>query len=788
MKTGFFSLNIHNKKSMTKLFTTSIVLFFGLSLHAQMALEQWRDHFPNRGTIAVAEGNNRVYAANQYMVYSYSLQDNSLETISKVDKLSDVGISAMAFDATSSTLVVGYENGNIDLIRNGTSMNINSIVNSDMFGVKTINDITIESGRCYFSCGFGIVYFDLINQEVIDTYIIGPGGVNLQVYAVDKFDGKIYAATDIGLMAADADNSFLSNFANWSLVPTPQPNEQVMDVGALGEHLFFIQNNGEADVLYATSDFTNYPELLSGDFRGIDISGNRIIARRDIFVDIFHPNLSLDYYVWLDTPGMSLLSNEAVILESGEIWSGDEMHGLIHYRNIPNSFEIIQPAGPAYIDNFKLQVFNGELFKLNGKPASNWTPSYNHRGFEVLKDGEWTTYDSSSDPIWHEDEENIRDLMVVAVDPDDENHWFVGTWVSGILEYKNGEIIHRYSEENSPLQGEGETGGNAAVAGMAYDDSGNLWVSNGYADTPVLVLDTEGEWHAFSPSAAGATGSTLLSEVLIDQSGYKWFVRPRGNGIMVYNDNNTINDPDDDEAVAIGTQVGEGNLPTMDIYSLAEDLNGEIWVGTGEGVVVFYSPGSLFSGSNYDAQQILLEQDGNLQVLLETEIVNTIAVDGANRKWLGTSSSGLFLMSADGTTQINHFTTSNSPLPSDAIQSLAIDGESGEVFIGTDNGVVSYKSTATDGAASNECSKVYPNPVREDYEGPIAITGLERNTNVKITDVAGNLIFETTSEGGQAIWHAQNFEGNRVTTGVYTALSTAPEGNSRCVAKIMVVR
>src|SRR5690606_8927416 len=298
--------------------------------------------------------------------------------------------------------------------------------------------------------------------------------------------------------------------------------------------------------------------------------------------------------------------------------------------------------------------------------------------------------------------------------------------------YRNGELVHRYHEENSPLQGEAETGGRAAVGGLAFDNDGNLWVSNGYSDTPVLALTSEGEWHAFSPNAVGGQGSSLYSDMLIDQSGYKWLVRPRGHGVVVYNHNGTLEDATDDAAVALTNEVGKGNLPTMDIYSIAEDLNGEIWIGTGEGIAVVYSPGSIFSGGDYDAQRILLEQDGNLQVLLETEQVRSIAVDGANRKWLGTAGSGLFLMSADGTEQIHHFTTSNSPLPSDVIQSIAIDGATGEVFIGTDNGVVSYRSTATDGAASNECAKVFPNPVRENYHGPVAITGLERNTNVKI--------------------------------------------------------
>src|SRR5690606_31283261 len=216
-------------------------------------------------------GNGRIYCANPNMIFSVNLTDNSIEKISKVNLLSDAGISSIAFDPTSSTLVVGYESGNLDLIRNGLSININSIQNSGIFGIKSINDIYIENGRCYLSCGFGIVYFDLINQEVIDTYIIGPGGANLQVYAVAKFDGKIYAATEIGLLSADADNPFLANFVNWSSEENLPNSTEVTDVGAIGPYLLFLQNSGETDILYATTDFAEYISLEEGDnFRGFD--------------------------------------------------------------------------------------------------------------------------------------------------------------------------------------------------------------------------------------------------------------------------------------------------------------------------------------------------------------------------------------------------------------------------------------------------------------------------------------------------------------------------------------
>lgn len=771
-------------KKILLVFYALFALFAGV---AQTALEQWQDHLPYTETHTVVYGNNQIYCAGPYMVYSYSLNDNSIEKATKVNVLSDVRISTMGFDQHSGTLVVGYENGNLDLIQNGRTFNLNAILNSSFFGQKRINQIFTEDGRAYISTGFGIVYVDLQNQEVVDSYIIGPGGATVQVNAVNKRNGYIYAATEIGLFRADASNTFLANFNNWfQLNEIPNASLAVTHLVVHSNQLVLLQRglSDNEDVVYASPDDESWVELRTGtDMRGLNVSAERLAILYRDFVEVLTPSFEYNYIAYFAPPFDRLRCNSVYIRSASEIWLGDERRGVV--RHIPNSeiMEEIHPQAPMHPDGYASMFVNNTFFKISGNPASNWTSSFNPRGFEVFKDGEWATFDNSNTPFFTDN--GIRDVMVVAVHPDDENHWFVGTWGYGLLEFRNDEVVNWYTEENSPLQGSSATPF-AAIGGLQFDDDKNLWMTNGYSDTPILVLDSEGEWHPFND--AGAGGSNLYSQLLIAQSGHKWIVRPRGNGIVVFNDNNSIDDTADDEGISITSQVGQGNLPTMDIYTIAEDLNGEIWVGTGEGVAVFYAAGSVFSGNNFDAQQILLEQDGNIQILLETEVVRSIAVDGANRKWIGTEGSGVFLMSPDGTEQVYHFTESNSPLPSNNVTAISIDGETGEVYFSTDLGTASFRGTATDGLASNTCRKVYPNPVRPGYEGPIAIEGLERNTNVKITDVAGNLVFETTSEGGQAVWNGTNVQGVPVTTGVYTALCVAPEANSSCVAKIMVIR
>lgn len=228
----------------------------------------------------------------------------------------------------------------------------------------------------------------------------------------------------------------------------------------------------------------------------------------------------------------------------------------------------------------------------------------------------------------------------------------------------------------------------------------------------------------------------------------------------------------------------------MEVSDLAEDQDGEVWVGTSKGVAVFYNPEAIFSDDeqDFDCQQILIEQDGNIQILLETEVVTCVTVDGGNRKWLGTQTSGAYLVSPDGTQQLAHFTAENSPLPSNNIQSMAIDGQTGEVFFGTDQGIISYRGEATQGATSASCASVFPNPVRETYQGSVAITGLVADSDVRITDIAGNLVYKTRSLGGQAMWPATNLSGQRVSTGVYLVMASDPTGASTCNTKVLVVR
>ena len=348
--------------------------------------------------------------------------------------------------------------------------------------------------------------------------------------------------------------------------------------------------------------------------------------------------------------------------------------------------------------------------------------------------------------------------------------------------------IKRYNETNSSLQTL-LPGNFVRIGGLAFDPQGNLWMSNSSVSEPISVLKPDGTWKSFRCNNLISDYSTL-GDVLMTQSGHLWVIVPRGNGLFAMNNNLTVDDTSDDQYRKVSVEDRFGKVITNDVRSFAEDKNGNLWLGTNQGVLVMYSPYRLFTDGELYAQPILIpRKDGSglADPLLGTQIVSTIEVDGANRKWLGTAGGGVYLVSEVGVEGIHHFNSMNSPLLSDNIIDICVDGISGEVFFGTDKGVISFKGDALSGSSMYNEVVVYPNPVRETYEGPVAIKGLVANTNVKITDIGGNLVFETESLGGQAIWDGKNFRGDRVATGVYMIYLASPYGSFSHVTKLLFI-
>lgn len=763
-----------------------VIIFSGMLSYTQdIAIGGWRHHLPNRTVISLAEANNIIYAATPYGLLEYDKNFNSIRKIDKVDGLSDFGISVINWSDSHNTLLMGYSNGNLDILKNEQIITVSDIRQANILGSKTIYNIYFSENKAYLACGFGVVVFDMDQFVILDTWYIGPDASMLNVFDIIIKDNYFYAATEAGLLKASVDAPNLADHQYWNLVPelSGYPNS-FNHLESHAGYLFANLTSPEGDTLYY-SDGTQWlilnPDVSENFYvhkTNVRSSGDFLTISSMDGVYVFDENLELEAKIF-SYAGRNSSTWDAFIGKSNVFWAADNRAGLI--RGIINAwYESIIPEGPPYDESFGL-THNGEALWV--APGSTQPGIFNDRGIFVYYENNWNTFSRWLFP----EIDALRNIHQVTHHPGNPKRAFASAWMGGLLEFDAEEgLINFYNEENSTLQQRTGVSDWLRVGGSAFDSKGNLWVSN--SNTPVFLhaLTPDGNWIAFPHNGTIADNETL-GEVVIDNFDQKWVAMPTGGGIMVLGeeslDNNEVF-----EIRKLGTQDGNGALPNNRVSALAKDQDGYIWVGTDGGVVVFYSPQQVFRSEFYNAQSIIVLQDGFAGRLFENEVINTIFVDGSNKKWFGTESSGAFLLSPDARETILHFNRNNSPLPSNNITDITINPKTGEVFFATDLGLVSYRGFATEGQNQHTDVYAYPNPVRPGYAGYIAVKGLVTNARVKITDINGNLVYDTFAEGGQLVWNGRDLFGNRPSSGVYLVFSTDPEGNETMVTKILFLK
>ncbi len=751
-----------------------------------IAVGHWRHHLPNHNVIKIFETPSKIIGATNYSLILFNKDDNSIERINKVHGLSDFDISTIAYSDKHEAILVGYNNGNIDVVVNNVFMNLTDILDASVIGSKRINKIYTDADRALLACDFGIVDLSLSDWLIYDTWYIGPFGSIVNVYDVLIADNKVFAATNAGLLAAGLDAANLADYRNWHKIDVSgTPDETINKLAVHGGMLFANKpDNHGNDMIYFMEDGAWYPFEISGaggleTTRSLKSSRDHLIISHDNVISIFdhdmNPVATVNSYY-----NGSVRANDALFDSGHNLWIGDRQYGLVRELG-PQSFEKIVLPGPRYANAFGLASGGERLWVAPGAAAYNGANSWNRNGIFMLENGKWSTFDRNE----FAELEDVADVISVTVDPNNHNRAFAASWYGGMIELDPDGVVALYNEENSTLKKRIEHNDRLRVGGVAVDRSGNVWVTNSEVDRPLSVRKPDGTWMAFTSGGAFGT-QTRVRDIVIDNSNQKWVNLP-GSGIFVFKEH-SLENTNNFDARRLTTQANNGNLPSNNVHSMAVDHNGYVWVGTEEGVAVFYSPQQAFSGDPFNAQRIVVEQaDGFAGYLLETEVVNCITVDGSNKKWFGTSRSGAFLISADGRETVFHFNADNSPLPSNNVLDVAIDGKTGEVFFATDRGLVSFRGFATEATTKHSNVYAYPNPVRPGYAGYISVKGLVRNASVKITDISGNLVWETVAEGGQAVWNGQDLFGRRPSTGVYLVFSTNDDGEETMVTKIMFI-
>jgi hypothetical protein len=738
----------------------------------------WQGYFSYNEIKSLSQSPTAVFAASENALFTKDLSTNLIKTTNTVDGLSGQTISVIYQSVKSKKTIIGYENGLIIVINDvdGTMLNVVDILNKELSAaIKKINHFLEFNGIIYISCDFGIVQFNLATMQFGDTYFIGDNGAEIKINQTAIFDGFIYAATVNGIRRATITNRNLIDYRQWTTIAAGSWSH----VAAFGQDLFAI--NSVANVSrfnVASSSFAGIIQLPQPVVDSRATASSFIVTTSNT-VSIYNSQMALIRQIDASQiAGISPAFMAATIINQ-TVFIGTKENGLITTSlSFSTTFDNITPSGPARNNIFGITTSSKELWAVYGDYASNYNP-YPLDSYGISKFDKKGWFEIPYEKLF-----GAKSLAKITVNPNNEKQVYASSFFSGLLKIENDEPTILYNQTNSGL--ESLTFGGPAyvdirINGTAFDKAGNLWVTNSLINNGLKVLKTNGQWQSFATSTIvkDVVGSNF-NTIAIDKNGTKWIASSQ-NGVIAFNESTN-------KFKNITEGADTGNLPFRNVRAVAVDTRNQLWIGTTKGLRILSNVNSYQSEDQMTTNPIIIVEDDLPQELLFEQFITDITVDGANNKWIGTADSGLFLVSPNSQETKYHFTVNNSPLPSNTINDISINSVTGEVFIATNRGLVSFKGTAT--AANDNLNNVivYPNPVRPEYEGTVKITGLIDRANIKITDIGGNLVYEATSEGGTIEWNTTAFGKYKVASGVYIIFVSAQDGVETKVKKVMIIR
>lgn len=752
----------------------------------------WQLHLPTSNPLRLADAGDRVYVVTENSFYFLDKNQNTTQTLSSRDGLNDVGVVAVAYDSVSRQTVVGYRNTNLDILRpNGSIRNLSDMLRKPIQGAKVINRISIAGNKAYVSTSFGVVLVDLAKLEISDTYSnIGPGGALVNVYDATASNGYLYLATSVGLMRGRLTDNLL-DYNSWRIYTPVGP-------AAAGVYPFVVSTGSQ---VYAAAGISVYKyaastdtwvsvnDTYTGQFRNLrttragvlivnDDYGVRFINRNEVVTTAVRP-----------TAGVSM--QDAVRSRDGSYYLAQYQLGL--QRVVPGGGqvpELFVPNGPERSDAFGLSVDarTNIIDVFTGAFTERYDPNPQRRlGFYEYANGQWTNFTPTKLPSTTQFPDFLNPVRGTRTT---NGTLYVAAYGGGLLEWNGPGNFRRFGQgtpAGSPLIGTfGAGNSRVEITDVAATTDGKLWVVNRHlssGSSGLFLLDPAANSWQTVPYTLGLEA---LERIALDDNGYVWAsvsrkTDPTGAPLGIF-----AVDPATTNANPPRFFNTSSGLPSNEIYELAKDRRGYIWAATIKGVAVFNDPSGPFLSQAGFTPPIVRRGDGTGFPVLFSEAVRCLAVDGGDRKWFGTDN-GLWLFSPDADEALLHFTTANSPLPSNRIVDVKVNDKTGDVWVATDAGVVSYRGSATVTDGTPKCAAAFPNPVRPDFAGTVGISGLANNALVKITDVAGHLVYATTASGGTVTWNMTNPSGERVRSGIYLVLSSDADGKNGCVSKVAVL-
>lgn len=676
---------------MNKKISVIIIALLLQVVQLQAAIGDWKAYMAYHDVQEIELAGNLVFVQASNNLYVYNQKDQSIQTFSKIDYLSDCDIEHIAYCQAAHRLLILYSNSNIDLMNtsNYEVTNLADYYNASTTGDKTIYDIYVNGKYAYMSNGFGIVKVNVADGEISDTYNLGfkVNWCEIKdncIYAYSQTDGQYRAPLSVNLLDKN----------NWSKVGGYAAKQQ--------------------------ADKSELKQMVS----------------------------------------------------------------------------TLNPGGPKYNYFGFMKFANNQLYTCDG----GFAVGISRKGcIQMLKNEEWNIY--PDDNISSKTNVTYENLECLDYDPTDTSHIFVGGR-NGLYEYKNGNFENYYNYENSPIERYNNRSKEyELITGVKFDKEGNLWMLNSQAPTQSLIEFTKDkQWIShqlpdlMKLDDAGFTNKSLglLGNMLIDSRGLLWFVNNHWIVPSLYC-YQFSEDYSEERLNAFTSFVNEDGTEVSvgAVRCAAEDKNGNIWIGTSAGPLLL-DPNQITASAPTFTQVKVPRNDGTnyADYLLSGIDVSCIAVDGANRKWFGTKKNGIYLISEDNLSEIHHFTTLNSPLLSNGIESIAINEKTGEVFIGTDKGLCSYMSDSSTPNESMTSDNVwaYPNPVKPDYTGLITIVGLSQNADVKILTSNGRIVNEGKSNGGTYTWNGCDANGKKVASGIYMVATATNDVKKGTVCKIAIIK
>ncbi|WP_162427807.1 type IX secretion system anionic LPS delivery protein PorZ [Pontibacter pudoricolor] len=746
-----------------------LLLLFGLVQAytgvAQVPVGAWQLHVPYRQAKAVTIAHNKVYIVAEQGLFYYDKEFSSTRAITKADGLREQQISAIAYDNPSQTLVLAYNNTYVDLLHGNTFHTISDIFRKNLPGEKKINHIYSFNHTAYLATTFGVVVLDITKKEIRDTYSnLGPNGEQLNILASTIHNGNLYLATSTGVIVGKLNGPNLQDFRNWQHVGNGPP-QTITSVVTFNDAVYA----GTSAGLFRLEDTTWQTKTITQSVQSLQATTEYLTITTPQKVLLLNKNQTIT-----DLTDPLMQAPKDAVVDGDVVWVADARAGLVQKTIVGGAAQVFTPSGPYAGNAFKLKTEAGKLFAFGVNYTDNYNPTANTNGFSIFENYSWQSYNSFIDAAFPDEVQDIVDGVYDAA----TGKLYLASLKQGLIVW-DGKNYTIYNNTNSPLQSSLANPENTPVTSLARDVDGTIWLVNPSrrAVVPsVFSLSPDGEMRGYS--LHNVADGTTIEQIQIDDNGYKWLTGDKDYnvGIIVFDEKQL-------RIRRLGAGAGVGNLPSGAVYSLAKDANGDIWVGTSKGVAVFYNPFSVFESWPYDAHLPIIDR----RPLLDGQHVLSIAIDGANRKWMGTDN-GLWLFGPDGDELVHHFTTTNSPLPSNVVHSVAVEHKTGNVFVATAAGIASYRAGATITEGTPDCAIVFPNPVKKSFTGLVAISNLPNNAEVHITDISGMLVYKTMATGGTATWNVRDYNGNRAKAGVYLVLSSDADGKQTCISKIAVLQ